>query len=64
MMMMMPPPPPPPPAVRIATADDGYAPQDSDADVRFESSKLQTFKYINATHNDGWYDSWGEKRKK
>ncbi|XP_029342361.1 brain-specific angiogenesis inhibitor 1-associated protein 2-like protein 2 [Acyrthosiphon pisum] len=64
MMMMMPPPPPPPPAVRTATADDGYAQHDSDADVRFESSKLQTFKYINATHNDGWYDSWGEKRKK
>lgn len=58
------PPPPPPPAVRTATADDGYQ-HDSDADVRFESSKLQTFKYINATcNNDGWYDSWGEKRKK
>ncbi|XP_050055791.1 uncharacterized protein LOC114121770 isoform X2 [Aphis gossypii] len=62
--MTMPPPPPPPPAVRTATADDGYAQHDSDADIRFESSKLQTFKYINATHNDGWYDSWGEKRKK
>ncbi|VVC29209.1 Hypothetical protein CINCED_3A013528 [Cinara cedri] len=57
-------PPPPPPAVRTATADDGYQ-HDSDTDVRFESSKLQTFKYINATcNNDGWYDSWGEKRKK
>jgi len=62
--MTMPPPPPPPPAVRTATADDGYAQHDSDTDIRFESSKLQTFKYINATHNDGWYDSWGEKRKK
>jgi len=64
MLIMMPPPPPPPPAVRTATVDDGYAPHDSDTDVRFESSKLQTFKYINATHNDSWYDSWGEKRKK
>lgn len=63
---MLLPPPPPPPAVRSATADDGgYAQQhDSDADVRFESSKLQTFKYMNAANNDGWYDSWGEKRKK
>ncbi|XP_050422408.1 uncharacterized protein LOC126834495 [Adelges cooleyi] len=45
--------------------DDGY--QDSDVDARFESSKLQTFKYINnSTHagTDSWYDSWGEKRKK
>lgn len=58
-------PPPPPPAVRTATASDGYAQRrDSEADVRFESSKLQTFKYMNAANNDGWYDSWGEKRKK
>lgn len=56
-------PPPPPPAVRTATGNDGYQ-HDSDVDVRFESSKLQTFKYINANNNDGWYDSWGEKRKK
>lgn len=56
-------PPPPPPAVRTATADDSYQ-HDSDVDIRFESSKLQTFKYINATNNDSWYDSWGEKRKK
>ena len=36
--------------------------KDSESDMVFESSKLQTFKYN--TMANSWYDSWGERRKK
>lgn len=43
--------------------NDCYKEYKDEADIIFESDKLQTFKY-NRIADSAWYDSWGERRKK